>query len=208
MSIRARYLAAGLGCLLVAAQAAATIVGLNQIVTPDLQTAGLLGLSCQVEHAALGNSQQLQAELGLSRWLEVAWFQGLTPGEGLFSTEVGLVQSGPHLLSVGALNWSTRGGEPQPMVEYGWYDDRNHLVGGAIHANREAEALLGYRRNLSEKWQIAVDYQSGKSNSTTIGFTYQITPELCVNPALYRTNGRPHHLLGYVVATWNLTLWK
>ena len=41
-----------------------------------------------------------------------------------------------------------------------------------------------------------------------MGVTYNFTPEFSINPAIYYTNSRPHHLLGYVVLTWNLTCWK
>ncbi len=188
--------------------ARATIVGLNQIVTPDIQPEGLLGLSVQAQHAAIGNSRQLQAELGLTPRLEAAWFQGMTPGEGLFSAEFNLVQQGPHLLSAGAVNWSTLGHPPQPELEYGYYTDRDHFIAGGIVVGRHAEALLGYRRQFSERWQFSADFQAGAANSTTVGLTYNFTDSLSVNPALYRTNGHPHHLYGYVVLTWNLALWK
>ena len=114
----------------------ATIVGLNQIVTPEIQPAGILAMSAQVQHPLIGNSQQLQLELGLTPRFEVAWFQGLTPGEGVFSTELNLVHAGPHLLTVGAVNGSTRGGDPQPVVEYGYYAARDNFILGAIRANR------------------------------------------------------------------------
>jgi len=196
----------GLGIF--AGSARATIVGLNQIVTPEIQPTGVLALSAQVQHAAIGNSQQLQLELGLTPRFEVAWFQGLTPGEGLFSTEVNLVQQGPHLLTVGAVNWSTRGGPPQPVVEYGYYSNADHFVIGGIYASERDGLLLGYRRQLSERLQFSTDFQSGAANSTTVGFTFNLTSTLSVNPALYITNSHPRHLLGYIVLTWNLTLWK
>ncbi len=78
---------------------------------------------------------------------------------------------------------------------------------GANYANRETEHLLGYRRQLSDKFQLSVDFQSGSVNSTTFGITYNFTPDLSINPAVYWTNSHPHHLLGYVVLTWNLRLW-
>ena len=198
----------GLISLGAATTASATIVGLNQIVTPEIQPAGVLGLSIQLEHADIGNSQQLQGELGLTPRFEVAWFQGLKPGEGLFSTEFNLLQQGPHLLTAGAINWSTRGGAAQPVLEYGYYTDADHLVAGVIHANSQSELLLGYRRQMTEKFALAVDFQGGAANSTTVGFTYNFTPLFSIAPALYRTNGEPHHLLGYVVLTYNFTLWK
>lgn len=188
--------------------AGATIVGLNQIVTPEIQPVGVLGLSAQVEHPTIGNSRQLQLELGLTPRFELAWFQGLTPGEGLFSTELNLLQQGPHLLTAGIINWSTRGGAAQPVLEYGCYTENDHLVAGAIYANRQTELLLGYRRQLSAALAFSADFQSGPANSATAGLTYNFTPALSLNPAVYYTNSSPHHLLGYVVVTWNFTLWK
>ena len=118
---RALMTAAALGGCVAAPAAWATIVGLNQIVTPDIQPAGVLALSAQVQHPSIGNSQQIQFELGLTPRFELSWFQGLKPGEGLFSTELNLLQQGPHLLTAGAINWSTRDGAAQPVVEYGYY---------------------------------------------------------------------------------------
>jgi hypothetical protein len=186
----------------------ATIVGLNQIVTPEIQPTGVLGLSAQIQHPAIGNSQEIQFELGITPRFEMAWFQGLKPNEGFFSTEFNLVKKRGHLLSVGVLNWSTRGGDAQPEMEYGYYTDKDRLVAGAIYANRETELLLGYKRLLSDKIQVATDFQSGSANSLTLGVVYNFTPDLSINPAIYWTNSHPHHFLGYAVLTWNITVWK
>ena len=186
----------------------ATIVGLNQIVTPEIQPTGVLGLSAQIEHPAIGNSQEIQFELGLTPRFEVAWFQGLKPNDGFFSTEFNLVQNGGHLLTAGLINWSTLGGDAQPFLEYGYYTDKDRFVAGTIYANRETELLLGYKRLLSEKIQIATDFQSGSANSLTLGVIYNFTPNVSINPAIYWTNSHPHHFLGYVVVTWNITIWK
>ena len=198
----------GLALLAFGSRAGATIVGLNQIVTPDIQPTGVLGLSAQAQHTLIGNSQQLQLELGITPRFEAAWFQGLKPNEGFFSTEFNLVQQGPNLLTVGALNWSTLGGQPQPEIEYGYYAESDSFIIGTIDVDHRAEILLGYRHVLSSKLQFSMDFQSGAANSATVGVTWNITPTLSINPALYRTNGSPHHLLGYVVLTWNFTLWK
>jgi hypothetical protein len=188
--------------------AQATIVGLNQIVTPEIQSTGVLGLSAQLEHPSIGNSQEIQFELGITPRFEAAWFQGLKPNEGFFSTEFNLLQKGPHLLTVGVLNWSTRGGDAQPFLEYGYYTDKDRFVAGTIYANREAELLLGYKRLLSDKIAVATDFQSGSANSLTLGVVYNFTPDLSINPAIYWSNSHPHHFWGYVVVTWNITVWK
>jgi hypothetical protein len=51
-------------------------------------------------------------------------------------------------------------------------------------------------------------FQSGSGNSSTIGFTCNITRDLQMNPALYVTNDSPHRVLGYVVFTYTFHLWK
>lgn len=203
-----RLAVCALALLIVSVPARATIVGLNQIVTPEIQPTGVLALSAQVQHPFIGNSQELQLELGVTPQFEVAWFEGLKPNEGLFSTELNLVKQGPNLLTIGALNWSTRGGQPQPMVEYGYYAAADDFIIGAIRANGQDELLTGYKHVVSEKLQLSADFQSGSANAATVGFTWNFTPSLSINPALYRTNSHPHHLLGYVVLTWNVVLWK
>lgn len=194
--------------VLLATSSRATIVGLNQIVTPEIQPEGVLGISAQAEHSFIGNSQQVQFELGLTPRFEVGWFQGLEPGEAIFASELNLLQTGPHLLTTGFINWSTRGTDPQPVLEYGYYHDKDRIVVGAIYANPHSQLLLGYKRILTDKLQFSTDFQSGSANSATIGITWNITPDVSLNPALYRTNTHPHHLLGYAVLTWNLALWK
>ncbi len=74
----------------------ATTKGLSQIVTPDLQGEGDLSLSFQIQDKRIANPYQLQAEMGLTKWAEVAVFRGFQPDEWIFGTEIGLLtkQSG------------------------------------------------------------------------------------------------------------------
>jgi hypothetical protein len=188
-------------------RARATTKGLNQIVTPDIQQVGVLSISGQVQDSRIANSQELQLELGLTPRTELSFFQGFRPREEVLGGELGLVQSGPNLLTAGAINWSSRGGGAQPVLEYGYYGKDDHFIVGAIYAGRRDEGILGYSHQLTEKLQLSLDYQSGPGNSVTAGFTYDLTPTLQVNPAVYLTNSRPHRLLGYIVLTWNLTVW-
>jgi hypothetical protein len=190
-----------------ATAAHATIVGLNQIVTPDIQPAGVLAISAQAQHSAIGNSQQFQFELGLTSRLEAGLFQGLKPTETFAAAELNLIQSGPHLLTAGIVNWSTRGGGAQPVLEYGYYKDADHFVVGGIQANDHTWLLLGYKRTLSDQVSFSADFQSGPAGYSTVGLTYNFTPTFSVNPALYYSNSQPHHLFGYIVFTWNLTVW-
>src|SRR5262249_11847344 len=68
-----------------------TTKGLSQIVTPDLQPEGDLSLSFQIQDKRIGNPYQLQTELGLTQWAEIAVFRGFQPDEWIFGTEIGLL---------------------------------------------------------------------------------------------------------------------
>ncbi len=186
----------------------ATTKGLNQIVTPDIQPAGVLSISGQVQDARIGNPAEVQLELGLTRRAEVAFFQGLRPGEEIFGAEFNLWQQGPHLLTAGAVNWSSRGGGADPVLEYGRYAGRDHLIAGAIRADRRVEGILGWSHQLGDSLLFAVDYQSGPGNAVTVGLTVNLAPNLQMNPAVYFANTRPHRAMAYVVLSWNLTVWR
>jgi hypothetical protein len=186
----------------------ATTKGLSQIVTPDLQPEGDLSLSLQVQDQQIANPYQLQAELGLTKWAEVAVFQGFKPNEEIFGTEIGILRTEPCLLSVGFINWSPRSHvDPQPYIEGGYYTEHHKVIVGAIHAGYKNEAILGYAYDFNKQWRVQVDFQSGRENSSTIGVTWNITPDFQMNPALYVTNDKAHNLLGYVVFTYTFHLW-
>src|SRR6202007_3196228 len=68
--------------------ARATTKGLSQIVTPDLQEEGDLSLSLQIQDKRIANPYQLQAELGLTKWAEVAVFRAFQPDDWILSTEI------------------------------------------------------------------------------------------------------------------------
>ena len=67
---------------------------------------GDLSLSFQAQDQNLGNPYQAQAEMGLTKWFEIAIFRGFEPNELIFGTEIGLLIKRPHLLSIGFSNWS------------------------------------------------------------------------------------------------------
>jgi hypothetical protein len=101
--------------------ALATTKGLSQIVTPDLEPEGDFSLSFQIQDKRIANPYQLQAELGLTKWAEVAVFRGFQPDEWIFGTEIGLLRKEPYLLSIGFVNWSPHLDEdPQPFIEAGY----------------------------------------------------------------------------------------
>ena len=62
----------------------ATTKGLSQIVTPDLQPEGDLSLSLQIQDKRIANPYELQAEMGLTKWAEVAVFRGFQPDDWIF----------------------------------------------------------------------------------------------------------------------------
>jgi hypothetical protein len=188
--------------------ALATTKGLSQIVTPDVQNPGDLSLSLQVESLHIGNPYQLQAELGLTDFAEVAVFRGFKPDDYIFNTEFGLLTKEPYLLSSGFLNWSPHSHvDPQPFLEAGYYTEHHKLMAGIIHAGYKNEALLGYAWDINKMWRVQLDFQSGTSNSSTIGITWNITRDLQVNPAIYLPNYHPERILGYIVVTYTFHLW-
>jgi len=194
---------------LAAPGALATTKGLSQIVTPELQTPGDLSLSFQAQSKDIGNPFEAQAEMGLTNFAEIAVFKGFDPNELIFGTEIGLLTKEPYLLSTGFVNWSPHSDvDPQPFVEAGYYTEHNKFIVGAIHAGYKNEAILGYAYDFNQTWRAQVDFQSGRENSSTIGFTCNLTRDLQVNPAIYFSNYHPDRIMGYVVFTYTLHLWS
>jgi hypothetical protein len=189
------------------APAEATTKGLSQIVTPDLQPVGQLSLSFQAQARRIGNPYELQAELGLSRWIEVAAFQGFSPDEQVLGSEIALVDHGPYLLTTGFINWSTDGVSPQPLLEGGYYTEHDKWMAGTLRVGNRDEALLGWAHDFNPTWRFQLDYQSGRENYFTVGCTWNVTHAFQVNPALYVANDPSHALVGYLVVTYTLPLW-
>jgi hypothetical protein len=186
----------------------ATTKGLSQIVTPELQPEGDLSYSFQAQDQKIGNPYEVQLELGITKWAEIAVFQGFKPGEVIFGTEIGLIQKAPYLLSAGFVNWSPQTHvDPQPYLEAGYYTEHHKFIAGVTHVDFRTEAILGYAYDFDKTWRAQVDFQSGSGNSSTIGFTCNITRDFQVNPAIYVTNDKPHEVLLYVVFTYTFHLW-
>jgi len=187
----------------------ATTKGLSQIVTPDLQGAGDLSLSLQIQDKRIANPYELQAEMGLTDRAEFAVFRGFKPDDWIFATEFGLLTKEPYLLSVGFVNWSPHlNVDPQPYIEAGYCTEHQKFFAGAIHAGYKNEAIVGYAYDFNKTWRAQIDFQSGAENSSTIGVTCNITRDLQMNPALYVNNGSGHDLLGYIVFTYTFHLWN
>ncbi len=186
----------------------ATTKGLSQIVTPDLQGEGDLSLSLQIQDKRIANPYELQAEMGLTKWAEVAVFRGFQPDDWIFGTEIGFLTKEPYLLSVGFVNWSPHlNVDPQPYIEAGYYTEHHKLIAGAIHASYKNEAILGYAYDFNETWRVQVDWQSGSENSSTIGFTCNVTRDFQFNPALYFSNNDLSRVMGYIVFTYTFHVW-
>src|ERR1700682_6837845 len=132
--------------------AQATTKGLSQIVTPELQPPGDLSLSFQAQSERIANPFELQGEIGLTNWAEVAVFKGFKPNELIFSTEFGLIQKQPYLLSVGFVNWSPHSHlDPQPYIEAGYHTEHHKFIAGAIHVGYRNEAILGYAYDFNKQ---------------------------------------------------------
>jgi hypothetical protein len=185
-----------------------TTKGLSQIVTPELQDEGDLSISFQAQDRKIANPWELQAEIGLTSWGEIAIFKGFDPQEFIFATELGLLRKPPVLLSIGFVNWSPQQHvDPQPYIEAGYYTEHHKFLAGLIHVGFRQEAILGYAYDFNKTWRAQLDFQSGSGNSSTLGVTCNITRDLQINPALYVTNDSPHRVLAYVVLTYTFHLW-
>jgi hypothetical protein len=186
----------------------ATTKGLSQIVTPDLQGVGDLSLSLQIQDKRIANPYELQAELGLTKWAEVAVFRGFQPDDWIFGTEIGLLTKEPFLLSAGFVNWSPHlNVDPQPFIEAGYYTEHHKVIVGAIHAGYKNEAILGYAYDFNQTWRVQFDWQSGSENSSTIGFTCNVRRDFQFNPAIYFSNDDLSRVMGYIVFTYTFHLW-
>lgn len=197
-----------IGVLLSASSLFATTQGLNQIATPDVQPNGTLALSFDLQERKIGNPYQVQAEMGLTQWLEVDIFQGFKPSDSVIETEIGLLSKEPYLFSIGFLNWSPHGHvDPQPFAVAGYYHGRHEFVAGVTHADFRNEALLGYAYDFNETWRLQVDWQSGSGNSSSIGIVWNVTRDFQASSAIFVTNDSPHEILGYVSFTYTFHLW-
>jgi len=186
----------------------ASTQGLNQIATPDMPPEGDLSLSFQAQSEKLGNPYQVQAEMGLTKWFEIAIFKGFEPNELIFGTEIGLLTKEPYLLAVGFSNWSPHSQvHPQPYIEVGYWGEHHKFTAGVAHVDFRNEAILGYAYDFNDTWRVQVDFQSGSGNSSTIGFVWSITDDIQINPAIYVTNDSPHEVLGFVSFTYTFHLW-
>jgi hypothetical protein len=160
----------------------------------------------QDENRALGNPQQVQLELGLTKSFEVAIFQGLSPGQTVFNAELGLVQKKYFLLSTGLLGAQNQA-KYQPFLEGGYYSGKAEMIAGVQKQNNTYFGVFGASYQATPRLLVTSDYISGPTNFATVGVTYAISPTLTLNPAVYITNQSPRRAFGYAVLTWNIKVW-
>jgi hypothetical protein len=184
----------------------ATTKGLNQIVTPDIQPLGVLSTSCQMQNPAIGDSAELQLELGITKNFEIAAFQGFSPGATVLNCELGLVQRKSFLLSAGVLGIQ-KGLKPQPFLEGGYYWGKMFAIAGVQEQDSVGQGVFGFGYQCMPRALITFDYITGNENFATAGVTFTLTPNLSFNPAIYIANSTPHHDYAYGVLTWNSKLW-
>jgi len=195
----------------------ATTKGLNQIVTPDVQTEGELSVSYQQADPNITNREQVQLEYGLTKRFEMAVFQGFAPDDEVLNAEYGIIQSPHFLLSTGFANWSSKGVAAQPYLEAGYIKGNSYAMLGVTEqvvpsgfddgsTTHQVQSILGYAYRIHPRLLLQADYQAGGSNYSSAGFTYNITPTLQFNPALYLSNSTPYKGYGYAVLTWNITI--
>jgi hypothetical protein len=214
--MRCRFLV-GAALMLAAVPAFATTKGLNQIVTPDVMPKGVLSVSYQEQDPNIANREEVQLELGVTKRLEFALFQGYAPNEFILNGEYGIVQQKHFLLSTGFANYSSMGSSPQPYLEAGYLRGNTYLmagatyvivqdqgIGGTVRNYHQTQAILGAAYRTDPRLLLQVDYQGGSGNFATAGFTYNITPQLQLNPSLYYANAPGHAVYGYAVLTWNI----
>jgi hypothetical protein len=184
----------------------ATIIGLNQIATPDIQPTGVLSVLAQGQNGALGNTEQLQLELGVTPRFEVALFRGFEPGETNLNAELAFVQGQHFLLSAGLLGVQNRL-QPQPFLEAGWNVGKWYPVAGIQVQDSKLLGVLGVAYQVTPRLSLRTDYVSGPDSFATVGLNAYITPALSFNPAVFITNSSPHRLFGYGVLSWNIKVW-
>ena len=193
---------ASLACL----PASATIVGLNQIATPEIQPEGMLAVSVQGHNPALGNPWQLQLELGLTKRFEVALFRGFSPGQTVFNAEYAIVQTPSFLLSTGLLGVENKL-RTQPFLEGGYYRGKGFVIAGIQEQESAILGVFGFGYHVAPRVQFWADYVSGPGNFATAGVSLDLSPNLVFNPAVYVSNGSPHRAYGYGVLTWSVKVW-
>ena len=82
------------------------------------------------------------------------------------------------------------------------------LIAGGLIVRGRPEAVLGYAYDYDKHWRFQVDYQSGRENFFTLGFTWSLNDEFQINPAIYFSNDHPDNVSGYIVFTYTFHLWK
>lgn len=188
------------------APASASLLGLNQIVTPDIQPEGELSISVFGVNKAAGNELEMQIDLGLSPSCEISVSRSFVPGQTETAIQVGLASRGPFLLSVGT--WSAhRGIKSQPFILSGWREGKSYTVAGIQKEDSTYSGVFGTGYTLTPVVSLAVGWITGPGNYLTVGCDVNLSPSLSFNPALFIANDAPHQCYGYGALTWTVTVW-
>ena len=153
---------------------------------------------------------ELQAELGLTKWAEVAVFRGFQPDDWIFGTEIGLLTKGePFLLSAGFVNWWPHlDVNPQPVSSK-----------PAITPSITRSSSEPFMPDTKMKQSLATPMTSMRDGECSsigkavlkprrrIGFTCNVTRDFQFNPAIYFSNNNLSRVMGYIVFTYTFHLW-
>lgn len=188
------------------APAWATITGLNQIPTPDVQPVGLLSVGLQDENRAIQSPRQVQLELGLTDSFAIAVYQGASPVKTVLNAQVSLCRCERFLVSAGVLG-TDRSTTYLPFVEAGYDVGDAQFIAGVLRQDAGHVGFLGVSYEVNSRFSVIADYIGESSSFSSVGVVCQITPTLSFNPAIYISNttlGRCH---GYASLTWDVRVW-
>ena len=177
--------------------------GLNQIVTPSITPFGVFTYSFQFQNVSLGNGLQSQLEFGIGRDSEIAYWQGYQPNSNIIALEHSFYNKNNIQISAGSF-YVFDNRTYQPFVCASYTKGNSFYELGTQIINKP-QSLIGYQYNINDKFSFVLDYMSGKENYKTIGFNYNITSSLQLNPALYISNSSGR-IYPYCVLTYTFTI--
>jgi hypothetical protein len=171
--------------------------GLNQIPTPDLYGNGQTALTYQMQSGILGSSREVLITQGFPGY-EVTLEQDIAGKYRSAALQWQLFQKGSWFLSGGYKDVNTF------FAVGGFYQRRTHWIFGGQVRQGHFSILTGYSYALNNTWTWQFDYISGRHDYITAGLTYNLTPKLQFNPAIFVSNDLLHsvHAYGYAALTF------
>lgn len=192
--------------VVLSAPAWATVAGLNQIATPDLQPAGVLTITVQDKNSGIDASRQIQLELGMNDTYELAVYHSLSPHKTILNGQVGLIRNEHFLVSAGLLGTNSATNY-QPFVLAGYYPGNAEIIAGIQRQDGRHFGLFGVAYHASGRLTVASDYASGPGAFLTLGLFYEIAPNVTINPTVYISNSSPHTSFFYGSLSWDVRVW-